>query len=445
MLSSVAVVSLRRCVQAMLAVVFSVASAAVAADDADPIWSFHVQSTVVEQYHDAFHSDYTGANSLYPRSNAEKTFDLTLFAGMRLWSGAEVFVNPEVDQGFGLSDTLGVAGFPSGEAYKVGKSYPYVRWQRLFFRQTIDLGGDSETVGDAPNQVAGTRTRNNLVITAGKFSVTDLFDTNVYAHDPRGDFLNWSLIDSGAFDYAADAWGYSIGVAAEWTVGDWTWRNGLFNLSKVPNSTELETNFDQREFVSELEYRYELGGRGGKLKVLGFVNRGRMGSYDDAIALADATGSVPDTALVRKTASRAGGAVNIEQVLTDTVGMFARFSCNDGSKEAFEFTEINRSAALGLSIKGNGWSRPDDNIGVAVVVNALSSPARAYFADGGLGILIGDGGLRYGSETIAEAYYNAALTSWLALSIDYQYIDHPAYNRDRGPVSVIGGRLHVAF
>lgn len=406
----------------------------------------HVQSTVVEQYHDAFRSPFQGANSLDPKSDAEETFDLTLFAGARVWQGGEAYVNPEIDQGFGLSNTLGVAGFPSGEAYKVGKSSPYLRLQRAFLRQTLNLGGEQENVDAAANQLGGVRTKDNVVLTIGKFSVADVFDTNAYAHDPRGDFLNWSLIDSGAFDYAADAWGYSIGIAAEWTQGEWTCRAGLFNLSKVPNSTRLETDFSQYEFVSELEYRYALAGQAGKLKLLGFVNHGRMGSYDDAIALAQSSGSIPDTSLVRRTASRPGGAFNLEQSLGDRFGVFARLSRNDGTEEAYEFTEINRSAAAGMSLKGSSWARPSDNIGVAAVVNALSSPARRYFADGGLGILIGDGQLpRYGAERIAELYYNAALTGWLALSVDYQYVDHPAYSRDRGPVSVLGMRLHAGF
>ena len=151
---------------------------------------------------------------------------------MRLWDGGEAYINPEIDQGFGLSDTLGVAGFPSGEAYKIGKAAPYVRLQRLFFRQSFDLGGEARMSRRPPTNLAGTKTADNLVITAGKISVTDIFDTNDYAHDPRGDFLNWSVIDSGAFDYAADSWAYTYGIAAEWTQDWWTWRNGLFDLSR---------------------------------------------------------------------------------------------------------------------------------------------------------------------------------------------------------------------
>jgi high affinity Mn2+ porin len=419
------------------------AAGAAHADDASP-WSIHAQMTFVEQYHPAFRSPYEGANSLDPKSLGNETFDATAFLGVRLWDGGEIYANPEIDQGFGLSNTLGVAGFPSGEAYKVGKADPYFRLQRLFFRQTFDLGGDIETIEDGANQVGGSRSADNLVITAGKMSVTDIFDTNAYAHDPKSDFLNWSLIDAGAFDYAADAWGYSYGVATEWTQHWWTLRAGLYDLSRVPNSTELETDFSQFEIVAEAEARPSLFGQPGKMKLLFFLNRGRMGGYRDAVALGEATGTMPDAALVRRYASKTGGALNVEQPLTDDLGAFLRLSLSDGSKEAYEFTEINRSLALGLSLRANSWGRKDDTVGIAVVNNVLSYAAENYFAAGGLGILIGDGRLpHYGDERILELYYDAALTGWLRASVDYQFIDDPAYNRDRGPVSVFAGRLHA--
>jgi len=413
------------------------------ADDTSP-WSLHAQTTFVVQYHPAFRSPYQGANSLSPKSLGDETFDVTGFLGARVWNGGEIYADPEIDQGFGLSNTLGAAGFPSGEAYKVGQASPYFRLQRLFFRQSFDLGGEVQTLDDGQNQVAGTRTADNLVLTGGKMSVTDIFDTNAYAHDPKGDFLNWSLIDSGAFDYAADAWGYSYGIAAEWTEDWWTLRAGLYDLSRVPNSTELETDFSQFEIVGEAEARTAWFGHPGKIKLLGFVNRGRMGDYLDAVALGEITGTVPDTALVRHTASRPGAVLNIEQQVTDDLGVFARLSLNDGSKEAYEFTEINRSAALGLSLKGTSWGRKDDTIGFAGVNNVLSDSGRDYFGAGGLGILIGDGRLpHYGDERILEIYYDAAMTGWLSLSADYQFIDNPAYNPDRGPVSIFAGRLHA--
>ena len=409
-------------------------------------WSWHGQATFVDQYHPGFKSATRGANSLDPGSRGNETIDATLFAGLRLWDGGEVYVNPEIDQGFGLSNTLGAAGYPSGEAYKVGKAAPYLRLQCVFFRQTFDVGGEAEVVEADANQLGTDRAADNLVITAGKISVTDIFDTNAYAHDPKNDFLNWSLIDSGAFDYAADAWGYSYGIAGEWTQSWWTLRLGLFDLSRVPNTTALVRGFGQYEAVAEAEERHSWWGLPGKMKVLGYVNRGRMGSYNDAVNLALATRTMPDMAVVRTPASRPGMALNLEQQISDGLGIFLRASLNDGSKEAYEFTEINRSLALGLSWQGTAWGRPHDTIGVATVANVLSVPARRYFAAGGLGILIGDGQLaHYGTEHIAEAYYRAQLLDWLAASADYQLLVHPAYNRDRGPVSLFALRLHTQF
>ena len=203
----------------------------------DPdIVNFHGQTTFLEQAYPAFRSPYQGPNSLPGSGQGRETWDASLFAGVRLWRGAELWINPEIDQGFGLANTLGVAGFPSGEAYKVGQTFPYARLPRAFIRQTIDLGGESEKVESGTNQFAGSQTANRLVITVGKLAVPDIFDTNKYAHDPRNDFMNWALVDTGIFDYAADAWGYTYGATAEWYQGNWTVRGGLFDLSIVPNS-----------------------------------------------------------------------------------------------------------------------------------------------------------------------------------------------------------------
>lgn len=422
------------------------ASAAFADDAPAPPenWSLHWQATNVTQYHPGFHSPYSGANSLSGESHDDETTDATLFAGVRLWRGMGFYLNPEVDQGYGLSDTLGLAGFSSGEAYKVGANAPYLRLHRAFFRQVIDLGGEAVTVAPDANLLGDTHTADSVTLTLGKFSVGDVFDTNQYAHDPRGDFLNWSLIDAGAFDYAADAWGYSYGAAAEWAQSWWTLRAGLFDLSRVPNSRELEQDFSQFALITELEERHTLAGQAGKLKLLGYLNRGRMADYADAVGLAQRTGGTPDVTQVRQYRSRPGAGLNLEQALGADLGLFARASINDGSKEAFEFTEINRSVSAGLSLKGTRWNRPKDTVGLAGVVNGLSSDARNYFGAGGLGILIGDGQLpNYGLEKIVETYYSVQVIEALAISVDYQFVDNPAYNRDRGPVSIFGLRFHL--
>jgi high affinity Mn2+ porin len=409
-------------------------------------WNLYGQTTFVKQYHPSFTSPYQGPNSLSPVSNGEETTDLTLFIGIRLWEGGALYVNPEIDEGFGFDDTLGLAGFSSGEAYKVGRAQPCFRLPRAFIRQRFELGGEAATLSPGANELGGTQTATNVVLTIGKISPVDLFDTNSYAHDPRSDFLNWTIIDSGAFDYAADAWGYTVGAAVEWTESWWTLRGGFFDLSDIPNSQRLEPGFREFALMGEMETRYELEGHPGKVKLLGFANYGRMGSYDDAVQLGKATDAVPSTALVRHFAWRPGVALNLEQEVMPDLGAFARISFNDGSKETYEFTDVNRSATTGIAVKGTGWNRADDVFGLAAVVNGISGAARAYFAAGGLGVLIGDGQLpHYRTEDIIETYYSMRVAEHFTVTADYQYVANPAYNRDRGPVSIFSLRIHAEF
>ena len=261
-------------------------------------WAIHGQTTYTQQYALPFRSPYVGPQSLVP-DQARQTWDATLDLGMRLWNGAEFWFDPEIDQGFGLSDTHGVAGFLSAENYKVGAAYPYARLDRYFIRQTIDLGGETEKVEAEANAFSGSQTADRLVITIGKFAITDVFDTNKYAHDPRNDFLNWALVDTGTFDYAADAWGYTYGTAVEWYKGPWTLRGGIFDLSAFPASVGLDSSFDQFQLDGEIERRYELWQQPGKLAITGFLSRGRMGSFEDAIQLSELTGQPADIAAVR--------------------------------------------------------------------------------------------------------------------------------------------------
>jgi high affinity Mn2+ porin len=414
--------------------------ASVSSDD----WAIHGQTTFLNQYAFPFRAPYRGPNSLDSNAGRE-TWDATLYLGARLWSGAELWVNPEIDQGFGLSDTHGVAGFPSGEAYKIGSTYPYTRLHRYFLRQTIGLGGETEKIEPDLNQFGGSQSADRLVFTVGKFAVTDIFDTNKYAHDPRNDFMNWALIDTGSFDYAADAWGYTYGAAMEWYQGRWTLRVGLFDLSIVPNSTNLDPQFRQFQGIVELEERHDLWGQPGKLKVTGFLSRGRMGRYEDAILLAESTGAPADTAAVRRYTSRTGISLNVEQQLSSDLGVFARAGLASGDVEPYEFTDIDRTIAAGLSLSGKQWGRPNDTVGLAGIVNAISGPHQAYFNAGGLGILIGDGTLPHpGPEDIIETYYSFPVST-CRVTLDYQFILNPGYNRDRGPVSVISTRIHVQF
>ncbi len=406
----------------------------------------HGQLTVVTQQHGAFASPYMGSNSLRPDEGSKETVDGTLFLGLRLWRNGELYINPEFDQGYGLSGTTGVAGFTSGAAYKVGHDSAYGRLQRLFLRQTYALDDEMDRVESGPNALAGASSKQKLTLTLGKFSVVDIFDSNSYAHDPRADFLNWAVIDGAAFDYAADAWGYTYGIAAEWTQRDWTWRGGFFAMSTEPNAESIDRTFNQREWVAELEHRHEWRGHPGTLRMLVFLNQARMAYYADAVALALASGQNADTSHVRHRASKTGFVLGAEQELAKDVGVFARFSRNRGDTEAYDFTDVNQSLSGGLSVQGNLWSQPAHRAGVAFAVNGLSKEARAYFAAGGAGILIGDGQLpHYATEQILELYYTIAVSKALTVTADFQHVGNPAYNLDRGPVSIAGLRLHAEF
>ena len=432
----------------VLALTPTMAKAQDGGGDAPPAQSLaiHAQFTSVTQYHPSFHAAYKGPNSLNNGNRGDTTNDATLFVGVRPWKGGEVWINPEVDQGFGLSGTLGVAGFPSGEAYKVGANSPYVRIQRWFFRQTVDLGGEVQKVEADQNVLGGTQTANRLVFTIGKFGVVDIFDTNKYAHDTKNDFLNWSLIDTGSYDYAADAWGYSYGAAAEWYQGDWTGRFGLFDLSNVPNSKDLDSRLGQFQYDAEVEHRHQLFGQPGAVRITAFLSRGRMASLEGAIRRATALGGPVDVVAVRQYASRGGVSLNAEQQLVEGLGVFLRAGWAEGDKETYEFTDVDHTVAAGVSLTGSRWGRGDDTIGLAGVVNEPSKQRKEFLAAGGLGILIGDGKLiNSGPEEILETYYNLALFKPVHLGFDYQYITNPGYNRDRGPVSVFGVRVHGQF
>jgi high affinity Mn2+ porin len=409
-------------------------------------WAIHGQATNVWLLQPAFRSPYRGTQSLRAGANGRETVDVTVYAGIRPWPGAEIWINPEVDQGFGLSDTFGVAGYVSGEAYKVGKAQPYVLVQRGFLRQTIDLGGETEKLGPDLNQLGGTQTANRLVFTIGKYSVVDIFDTNKYAHDARNDFFNWSIIDQGAFDYAANSWGYTYGGSAEWYQDWWTARAGVFDLSQAPNTAALSHGFGQGQFVAELEERHSLWDQPGKLKFLYWLTRGRLGTYLDAISLGATAGQTPSTSDVRRFRTKDGFGLNLEQQLATDFGVFARASMSQGTVEEVDFTDINKSISGGLSLTGSRWGRPNDTVGLAGAINRISHQGKLYLAAGGLGGIIGDGQLpNAGPEQILEAYYSVVLFNFARFTADYQFIKNPAYNRDRGPVSVFGLRLHVQY
>jgi high affinity Mn2+ porin len=406
-------------------------------------WEIHGQSTYLGQGYPAFRAPYTGTNSLTPARQAQATWSNSLYLNARLWEGGEVYYNPELLQGFGLSDTVGLAGFASGEAQKSNFPYPHYNTSRLYVRQTFGFGGEQEELASAQQQLAGKADVNRLTLQAGKFSVGDVFDGNAYAKDTRRDFMNWSIWAPGAFDYAADKLGLTYGMTAELNQKNWALRGGYFMMGAQSNSNNFDTQvFRRGQYVAELETRYSLFSRPGKLRTIGWVSSANSGSYRDT--LNDPALNL-DIALTRTGRLKYGYVFNVEQSVTDDIGLFGRWSWNNGKTEIMSFTDIDASLSLGTSIKGTKWGRPDDTIGIAGAFNALSRDHRDFIAAGGLGPLIGDGQLNYRKERILETYYAYAVTKAITVTADYQFVTNPAYNADRGPVHVFSGRLHGEF
>lgn len=406
-------------------------------------WEIHGQSTYLLQGYPSFPARYSGVNSLSPSAQAKATWSNSLFLNARLWDGGEVYYNPELLQGFGLDDTVGAAGFPSGEAQKSNFPYPHYNTSRLFLRQTFGFGGEQEELASGQLQLGQKVDVSRLTVQAGKFAVVDVFDGNAYAKDARKDFMNWSIWAPGAFDYSADKVGLTYGVTAELNQKQWALRGGYFLMVAESNSNHFDTKVPERgQYVVELETRYSLFSQPGKLRTMGWVDSANMGSFRETL---DNPALNLDIAQTRRGRIKVGYVVNLEQAITDDVGLFGRWSWNDGKSETIAFTDINRSLSGGVSIKGTKWGRPDDVIGIGGAVNAISQDYRDFLAAGGLGVLVGDGALNYRKERILETYYAYALNKSFTLTADYQLIINPAYNADRGPVSVISGRLHGEF
>jgi high affinity Mn2+ porin len=406
-------------------------------------WEIHGQTTYIQQGYGRFRSPYAGDNSFTPDPQTRQTWSTSAFLGVRLWQGGELYYNPELLQGFGLHDTTGAAGYPNGEAQKSNFPYPHYNTSRLFLRQTFGFGGEQEKLEGAPNQLSGMVDVSRLTIQAGKFSVTDVFDGNSYAKDTRKDFMNWSLWASGAFDYSADKVGLTYGATAEWNQKQWALRFGYFLMPAESNANNFDTRlFARGEYVAELETRWSVFDRPGKLRTIIWLNSVFSGSYRETL---DDPALNLDITQTRRGRIKYGYAFNLEQSVTDDLGLFARWSWNDGKNEIMAFTDIDDSLAFGASIKGAKWGRPKDVIGIGFATNGLSQDHRDFIAAGGLGVLIGDGRLNYSRENILEAYYAYALNDSLTLTFDYQFLVNPAYNADRGPISIFSGRLHAEF
>jgi len=417
------------------------------AQDAPEETSAKVQTTYVWQGKSPFGAPYSGPHSLSPDREKSYSFTATAALGTRAWTGGEFYFNPEVAQGVPLSGLTGLGGFTNGEIARTSGPTPTFYRARLFARQTWGFGGGSESVQSDANQLAGSVDRRRLVLTAGNLAVLDIFDDNRFSHDPRTQFLNWSLMTHGAYDYAADARGYSWGFALEYFHDASTLRAGRFIQPKEPNQLALDPRvFKHYGDQVEIERAYALANRPGKLRILVFRNVARMAGYQDALDLAAQAGGAPDINAVR-TVERVkhGLGLNFEQEISPTVGLFGRASWADGQTETYAFTEIDRSLSGGVSVKGGAFGRARDSLGIAYVRNGLSTAHRDYLGAGGLGFFLGDGALNYRPENILEAYYSLNVAKNTLFSADFQRISNLGYNADRGPATVVSARLHYGF
>lgn len=448
---SVQILQTVRCV-CLTALCFGMAAATPvrAADEQYESWMAKGQSTYIWQQKPGFGAAYSGQNSLSAAREKSYTFTATGYFGARPWNGGEVYFNPEVTQGSAFSNLSGLAGFTNGELTKVSGSNPTFYRQRLFLRQTWNLGGGREQIESDLNQMAGMVDKNRLVLTVGNFSVLDVFDDNTYAKDPRSQFMNWDNWSYAAFDYAADSRGYGWGFAAEWYKDDWVLRFGRMTGPREPNGLPLDYQLGRHYGDQvELERAYSLGERPGKIRILAWRNRAILASYNDALTYGLTNPGDPNHQWITKVRTgekiKYGYGVNVEQSVAKYAGVFLRAMKADGRTETYAFTEADASLSAGLSVNGGAWGRGKDTAGIALARNMLSPDRRNYLAAGGISFFIGDGALNYRGENLFEIYYNLNIWKAVGLSLDYQHVQNPAYNADRGPVNFFAARLHAEF
>jgi high affinity Mn2+ porin len=430
-------------------------TAPVASSDPSQTWNWHMQNTITGQGYPSFSAKYSGLNSLPTAGQARESVSLDFFAGRRLWRGAEFHLDMLTWQGFGLDETLGIEAFPNAEAYKIGVRYPHEDIARFFIRQTIGLGGDKEAVPSDQLTLAGYQQASRLTFTVGRYSSKDIFDNNAYANDPRTQFMNWAFVANAVWDYPADALGYTTGLSAELERPKWALRYGFFQLVNQRNGFTAEDRYlmwsgdssagDGRFFynwgmVAEGERRYRIGGHPGTLRPLAYLNQGEFGSYKAALSVPGA--NISQTAALRHSY---GFGLNAEQEISKNFGVFSRLGWNDGHNEAWLYTDADHSGSLGVSVKGDAWRRSGDSAGLAGVISGISKVNQQYLEAGGTGILDGDGNLNYGREFALETYYDHTFPRKIHCALDYQFVANPAFNRDRGPVSIFGTRIHWEF
>jgi high affinity Mn2+ porin len=407
----------------------------------DRNWNIHFQATSIGQMHGSFPSLYEGENSLPSHPEHRVSITATVFLSFRLGRHWDFVINSELAGGKGFGEVTGIAGFTNGEIPRVASATPTLYLARAYARYTIPLGPETEEIADGANQTPSLTSAQRMSFLTGKFAMTDFFDGNSYSHDPRTQFINWSLMSNGAWDYPADTRGYTIGTIEELRMRSWSIRAAAVMEPTTANGPTFDTRIGHNRGIAlEYEHDHSIAGRSGAIRVLAFDNRAEAGTYREALHIRTVN---PDLGPTRRNGvAKYGFGLNFEQAVSKDAGVFGRYGWNDGKTETWAFTEIDRSLSGGISLNGRRWGRSQDTIGIATARNYLSGDHRSFLAAGGYGFILGDGRLNYAPEQIVEAYYAFPINRMWTITGDYQYIANPAYNQARGPVSVGTIRLH---
>ncbi len=434
----------------------------------DERWNIYSQATYISSFKDRFSAAYSNLNgtpdSLSTKAEHSFTATFTSYLGLKAWTGAEFYVAPEMFSGLALSGLKGIGGsIQNFELQKNGSESATWYLARSIYRQTLSFGGTQSEVKSGPMQLGGTVDSLRFVFTGGTFSILDIFDKNSYAGDLRHQFFNMGFMANAAYDFAADARGYSTGFVGEYYYDNWAIRFGRMAAPKDPN--DLPLNFDLLKYYGdqvELEHKHNIKGQPGAIKLLAYRNRERMGRFADAVAVYQAdpnknatscTGynygsdnaSAPDLCWARKPNIKMGIGINLEQAITEDIGVFFRGMYSDGKTEVYSYASSDRSLSLGTAIKGLRWGREKDTLGLGYAQSWISKDHAAYLNLGGIDGFIGDGKINNKPEQVVDIYYQCHVFSSAWLSVDYQHLTNPGYNADRGPVDIYGGRVHFEF
>lgn len=407
------------------------------------------QANLIYQYQPGFPAQYSGQNSLPNYSEHGFSQVFTLYTGVKLGPYTEILGDAESAGGTGIGNALGLAGYANLDVVRnpsLGRD-PYMA--RLMVHQIIPLSDEMVDQDRGPMSLFSQVPVRRIEIRVGRFSMADFFDNNSVGGDSHHQFLNWTVDNNGAYDYAADTRGYTYGAMVEYDDRYWSARLAEALMPTIANGLDLDWNLGRAHSENlELEFRPNVfADRKTTIRVLGYANTANMGDYQDAINLylAGKT-SVPDvTATRRQGTVKYGTGLNVEQQLTQDLSGFVRLGWNEGAHESFAYTEVNNTFSFGATMAGRQWGRPQDKVGLAFVSNGLSAEHARYLQLGGNGFLLGDGGLKYGRENIVETFYNFELHRGVNFGPDFQFIQNPGYNQARGPVEVFGWRVHLEF